>query len=213
MVLLVLCIGAEEILVWFAPAPESATDRGPSLSNDSSQRRLLSTSTRPTISLTSRNPSSAMIMRSFFSDHEQVIHDVLGLAGELLAQFRILSRYADRTGIQVTLAHHDAAERDERRGRKAEFFGPEESGDRNVAAGLQLAVRLQHHAATQVVHHQRLMRLGDAEFPWHAGVLDRRQRRRTGAAGVAGDDDVIGVRLRDAGGDRADADLRRRASR
>ncbi len=107
----------------------------------------------------------------------------------------------------MTLAHHDAAERDERRGCKAEFLGPEERGDGNVAAGLQLSVRLQHHARAQVVHHERLVRFGDAELPWHAGVLDRRQRRRTGAAGVAGDHEVIGARLRNAGCDGAHADL------
>ena len=37
------------------------------------------------------------------------------------------------------------------------------------------------------------------------------QRRGAGAAVVAGDEDVVGVRLRDAGGDGADADLARRA--
>ena len=107
----------------------------------------------------------------------------------------------------MTLAHHDAAERDERRGRKTELFGAEERRDRDVAAGLQLTVGLQHHARAQVVHHERLVRFGDAEFPRHAGVFDRRQRRCTGAAGVAGNDQVIRARLRNAGCDRADADF------
>ena len=39
------------------------------------------------------------------------------------------------------------------------------------------------------------------------GEQDRRERRGAGAAVVAGDQHVVGVRLRDAGGDRADADL------
>ena len=146
-------------------------------------------STRPTISLIVRKPSSAMIMPQLFGDHEQVVDDVLRLAGELLAQLRILRRDADRAGVQVTLAHHDAAERDQRRGGEAEFFGAEERGDGDVAAGLELTVGLQHHAAAQVVHHQRLVRFGDAELPRQAGVLDRwsaathrcrRCRRRSG---------------------------------
>ena len=63
-------------------------------------------------------------------------------------------------------------------------------------------------AAAQAVQHQRLLRLGEAELPGRAGVLDRRQRRSAGAAVVAGDHDVVGVRLGDAGRDRADADFR-----
>ena len=62
-------------------------------------------------------------------------------------------------------------------------------------------------AAAQVVQHQRLVRFGDAEFPRQAGVLDARERRSAGAAGVAGNEDVIGVALGHAGGDRADADF------
>src|SRR4029077_188500 len=61
--------------------------------------------------------------------------------------------------------------------------------------------------AAQAVQHQRLLRLGEAELPWRPGVLDRAPRRRAGAAVVAGDDDVVRLRLGDAGGDRADADL------
>ncbi len=62
-------------------------------------------------------------------------------------------------------------------------------------------------ARAQVVDHERLLRLGEAELPRDAGRLDRGQRRRAGAAVVAGDQHVVGVRLRDARGDRADADL------
>ena len=41
---------------------------------------------RPIISSMVRKPSSAMIMRSFLGDHEEVVDHVLGLALELLAQ-------------------------------------------------------------------------------------------------------------------------------
>ena len=62
-------------------------------------------------------------------------------------------------------------------------------------------------ARAQVVQHERLLRLGEADLPRDAGVQDRRDRRGAGAAVVARDQHVVGVRLRDAGGDGADADL------
>ena len=96
---------------------------------------------------------------------------------------------------------------DQRRGGEAELLGAEQRGDHDVAAGLQLAVGLHDDAAAQVVEHQHLLRLGQAELPGNAGVLDRGQRRRAGAAVVAGDQHDVGVRLGHAGGDRADADL------
>ncbi len=154
-----------------------------------------------------------MICAGFFGDHEQVVDDVLRLAGELLAQHRILRGDADRAGVEVALAHHDAAERDQRRGGEAELLGAEHRGDHDVAAGLEAAVGLQHDAAAEVVQHQRLVRFGDAELPRQAGVLDARERRGARAAGVAGDQDVVGVALGHAGRDRADADFATPASR
>ena len=140
-------------------------------------------------------------------DEEEVVHDVLGPAGELLAQHRVLRRHADRAGVQVALAHHDAALGDQRRGREAELVGAEQRADDDVAPGLHLAVGLHADAAAQAVEHQRLLRLGQAQLPRRAGVLDRAPRRGAGAAVVAGDHDVVGLGLGDAGGDRADADL------
>ena len=49
---------------------------------------------------------------SLLGHQEQVVDHVLGLAGELLAQLRILGRDPDGAGVEMTLAHHDAAERD-----------------------------------------------------------------------------------------------------
>ena len=64
-----------------------------------------------------------------------------------------------------------------------------------------------HHAAAQVVEQQDLVGFGEAEFPGHAGVVDRGCRGGAGAAVVAGDQDDVGVGLGDAGGDGADADF------
>ena len=104
-------------------------------------------------------------------------------------------------------AHHDAAQRNQRRGRKTKFLRAEQRGDGHVAAGLQLAVRLDINAAAQIVQHERLVRLGQAEFPRAARVFDGRERRRARAAVVAGNQHHVRVRLGDAGGDGADADF------
>ena len=140
-------------------------------------------------------------------DEEHVVHDVLGRAREARAQHRVLRRDADGTRVEVALAHHDAAARDERRGREAELLGAEERRERDVAARLELAVDLEGDARAQVVEEQDLLRLGEAELPRRAGVLDRRDGARARAAVVAGDEDDVGVRLRDARGDGAHARL------
>ena len=84
---------------------------------------------------------------------------------------------------------------------------PEQRGDDDVAAGLELAVGLHHDPVAQAVEQQRLLGLGQAELPGTAGVLERGQRRGTGAAVVPGDEYDVGVRLGDTRGDRAHADL------
>jgi hypothetical protein len=96
---------------------------------------------------------------------------------------------------------------DQRRGGEAELVGAEQRGDDHVAAGAHAAVNLHRDAPAQPVQHQGLVGLGQADLPGGAGVLDRRQRAGAGAAVVAGDGDVIGMGLGDAGGDGADADL------
>ena len=70
------------------------------------------------------------------------------------------------------------------------------------------AVGLQHDATSQIVEDQRLVRFGDAEFPRQSGVLDAGQRRGACAAAVAGDQNVVGVALGNAGGDGAHANFR-----
>ena len=88
---------------------------------------------------------------------------------------------------------------------KPNSSAPSSAADGHVAAGAQAAVRLHGDAAAQAVQQQRLLGLGQADLPGRAGVGQRGQRRGAGAALVAGDGDVVGARLGDAGGDRADA--------
>ena len=73
---------------------------------------------------------------------------------------------------------------------------------------LMPAIGAQLHAMAQPVEHQHLMRLRQAHLPGQAGVFDRALRAGAGAADMAGDQDRVGLRLGDAGGDRADAAAR-----
>ena len=130
-----------------------------------------------------------------------------GWPREALAQHRVLGGDADRAGVEMALAHHDAAGGDQRRGREAELVGAEQRADHHVAAGADAAVDLHGDAAAQPVGDQRLVGLGKPDLPRRAGVLDRGERGRAGAALEAGDGDMVGARLRHAGGDRADADF------
>ena len=108
----------------------------------------------------------------------------------------------------MALAGHVATDRDQDRGAEAEFLRPEQRRHDDVFRRLEAAVGAQADARAQAVHDQGLLRLGQTELPRAAGVLDRGQRRGAGAAGVAGDQDVVGAGLGDAGRDRAHARFR-----
>ena len=185
----------------------SSRSRCPWPSNGRRRPSASSTSVRPTISLSLRKPSWAMISRTSCAMNFMKFTACSGSPVKFLRSTRILRGDADRAGVEMADAHHDAAERDERRGGETEFLGAEQRGDDHVAAGLQLAVRLDGDAAAQIVQHQRLVRFGEAEFPRQAGVLDGRLRRGAGAAVESGDEHDIRMRLGDARGDGADADF------
>ena len=136
----------------------------------------------------------------FFGDKEEKVDDVLRRAIELGAQARILGGNAHRARIEMALAHHDAAHANERRGRESELFGAEQRGNRHIAARAELAVRLHHDPAAQVVHHQHLLCFSQAHLPRDAGVFERRDGRSAGTARVARDQHHIRMRLGDAGG-------------
>src|SRR5712664_2334070 len=125
-------------------------------------------------------------------DEKKVVHHVFGFPGEFLAQYRVLRRHADRAGVQVAFAHHDAAAHDQRRRGETEFVRPEDRPDHHVASGLDLPVHLHGDAAAQAVEHQRLLCFRKPEFPRRARVLDRRPGGGTRAAVVPGDGDVVG---------------------
>ena len=146
---------------------------------------------------------------------------IVGRAGELGPKVLALGGDPGRAGVEVALAGHVAADRDERRRPERELLGAEQRRDHQVATGLEAAVGAQRDPVAQVVAQQDLVDLGQTELPRRPDVLDRRQRRRAGPSGVAGQVDVRGAGLGDARGDRADpaardeldADARRRVDR
>ncbi len=140
-------------------------------------------------------------------DEAHQVDDLLGRAGEALAQVGALGADADRAGVGVALADQDAAHGDQRQGADAVLLGTEQGGDDDVAAGLDAAVGAQGDAVAQPVQGEDLVDLGQAHLPGRAGIFDRGLRRGAGAADMAGDQDHVGLGLGDAGGDGADAGL------
>ena len=108
----------------------------------------------------------------------------------------------------MTLAHHDTARCNQRRGGKAVLVCTEQRTNGDIAPCPQPAINLNRDAAAQIVHHQGLLGFGKAYFPGGTSVLDRRQRRCAGAAFETGNRHVIGTCFRDAGRYRADPDFR-----
>jgi hypothetical protein len=84
---------------------------------------------------------------------------VLGLPLKPLAEHGILRGDADRASVEMALAHHDAAHRNQRRGGETEFLGAEQRGDHDIAARLQLAICLHADSAAQIVQQEHLLRL------------------------------------------------------
>ena len=106
-------------------------------------------------------------------DGGEVAHDVIGRAGELGPQVLALGGDARRTGVEMALAGHVAADGDKGGGAEGELLGAEQRRDEDVPAGLEPAVRTQRDAVAQVVAEQDLVDLGEAELPRGAHVLDR----------------------------------------
>ena len=87
------------------------------------------------------------------------IDGVLRITAEFSAQIRILGGHTNWASIQMADAHHDAAQRDEGCGSKAEFFSPQKGSDDDVATSFHLAIGLHDDALTQVIQDKSLMGL------------------------------------------------------
>ena len=174
----------------------------------STAARTSSASTWPIASSRLRKPELGQQLAHLLGDVLEEGHDELGLAAEALAQLRVLGGHADRAGVEVADPHHHAAaDRRAARWRSRTPRRPSSAAMTTSRPGLQLAVGLHDDAVAQAVEQQRLLRLGQAQLPRRAGVLERGERRGARPAVVAGDEHHVGLGLADPGGHRADADL------
>jgi hypothetical protein len=158
-------------------------------------RFMSSRSARPIISSKLAEAQLRHQLAHFLGDEEEVVDDVLGLAGE--ARLRSTgSCVATPTGqvlrwhlrIMMQPSRSAARWRSRTRRRRAARRSPRRGR-------CFIRRRPARDAAAQAVEHQRLLRLGQADLPGRAGMLDRGQRRGAGAAVVAGDRDVVGRAL------------------
>ena len=167
-----------------------------------------SRSARPIRSLNLRMPSLRHQLARFFGDEEEVIDDVLGLAGELLAQHRILRGHADRAGVEMALAHHDAALRPpaarwrSRIRRRRAARRSTTSRPVFIWPSTCTAMRPRRRFSTSVC----CVSARPSSHGVPACLIDD-QGDRAGAAVVAGDRHVVGLGLGHARGHRADADF------
>ena len=176
-------------------------------SNARSPRRMSSICIWPIISLNVRKPSLAMISRTSSATKKKKLMTCSGWPAKRLRSTG--SCVATPTG-QVLRWHLRIMMQ------PAAISGavakPNSSAPSSAPTTTSRPVRMPPSTCTAMrerrpVQHQRLLGFGEADLPRAAGMLDRGQRRGAGAAFVAGDGDVVGARLGDAGGDGADADL------
>ena len=144
----------------------------------------------------------------FLCNKAHEVHHIFRLSGKACSQLRVLGRDPHRAGVQVADPHHAAAQGNEGCCRKAEFLRAEHTGHRHIPPGHELSVRLDHDLLPQAVLDQGLVCLGDAQLPGEAGVMDGGPRRGAGSAVVAGDQDHLSPRFRDAAGDGSHARFR-----
>ena len=127
---------------------------------------------------------------------------------EAFAQFWILGRDPDRAGVQVALAHHQAALDDQGGGGKAEFVCAEKCRNNDIATGTQTAIGLYRDASSKIIQGQRLLGFGQSDLPWEPGVLDRRDWAGPGSTIISGNGHVIRVSFGYPCGHRADTNFR-----
>ena len=162
----------------------------------------------PDYLLEAARAQACQVLADLTRDEEQVIDDVLRPSFEFGAKVFALRGDARRTGVQVALPRHVAAQGDQDAGAEAKLLSAKRRGDDDVAASAEAAIRAKGDALAQAVGDEDLLRFREAKLPRRARVLDRRQRRSACAAIVSRDEDVVGSSLRDARGDGADARLR-----
>ena len=163
---------------------------------------------RPTNHLINRTEAELRHqLTNFLSNKVHEVHHVISSPHKLFTELRILRRNTHRAGVFVTHAHHNTTHHHQRCSRKTIFLSPEQGGNHHITPGLKLTIGLDNHTATQVVHHQRLMRVRQTQLPRKSRMLDTSLRRRAGAPIVTGNQNHIRMTFRHTGGNRSDTHL------
>ena len=85
-------------------------------------------------------PKERKYFPHLLGDEAEQIDDFFRRPGKFLPQAFLLRTHPDRTGIGVTLAHHDATHGDQRGGPDTEFFRAQQSGDHHIAPSFEPAI-------------------------------------------------------------------------
>ncbi len=152
-------------------------------------------------------PDAGEILANLLGHGVEEEDDVFRRALVLGAKGLVLTGDTDGAGVEMALADVDAAGGDERRRAEVEFLRAHHGGHEDIEAGLHAAVGAQSHAIAEAVEEQDLVRLGEAEFPRAARILNGGERRGAGAAVVPGNQDDVGIGFGHARGDGAHAGL------
>ena len=139
------------------------------------------------------------VLPNLLCQKEKEIDNVFRLSLELLAQLRILRGDAHRAGIEMTLAHHDAADRNQRRRCETILFGAKEGGNHNISTGFRLPSVSTLMRLRRSLSSESLLCLRETQFPRHTRMFDGSQGRRAGAASMSADQQYIRARFCHAG--------------
>ena len=149
------------------------------------------------------NSESGHVLACFLGNSVEEIYNVIDLAFELGAVLGILRSNSNRAVVEVTTAHIDATHRNKSDGSKVEFFCPKNGGVDDIKPGPESAIGPQGNAVTKTVHHEDLLGFRNSDLPGESGVLDRTERRSARSTIVSGNENDVGIRLRDSGCDRS----------
>src|SRR4028119_1111122 len=90
----------------------------------------------------------------FLSDELHEVHGMFRIAGEVLAQLRVLRGDANGASVEVAHTHHDAAEGDQWCGGKPELLGTKQCANYHVAPRLHLTIGFNDDARRAVGPHR-----------------------------------------------------------
>ena len=124
----------------------------------------------------------SQIFTHFLSKECEVVDEIVRLANEMLAQFRILRSDAKRTGVEVTFTHHHTSEHDKGGSTETILLCTEQSHEHYVSTSLQLSVHLHTNKSAESVFHKSLLCFRQTYFRRNTRKSHARRRAGTRTA-------------------------------